>query len=314
MKSLTLILVTLILSISAHAQTPENDALFGTFNVRNDAARICLATAGPSGAPWCWSSMGFEWHNGPPGEEDYLNHTSAFGYNVDFNGNKIVPGLVSFSFSTEAKYRNGERGQPGAHMNEHHYNWASPDNSIKIRPLGLTVQYDTGNVGLTIHGQINLFRNFSNGGAEFGILHDDGYLDLTRAPNGVIGFKNNTAGVLWANRAGDNSVNPVRVGERDEVLIGGHQEETVITSAKLIYKHPQCGAIPDSNGTATDNARAINSLLACMRGNGQIAQSSASAKSDLPVCVGDVGDETIQSKPVSVRMKRPKRNTPNHQK
>jgi len=33
----------------------------------------------------------------------------------------------------------------------------------------------------------------------------------------------------------------------------------------------QCGAIPNSNGTSADNARAINALLACMRTHGMIA-------------------------------------------
>lgn len=300
MKSLTLVLVILILSGSAHAQTPDNDALFGTFNVRNDAARIRLATNSPEQIPIVFSSMAFDWSNGPLEEILYRNDTWGFGYNADFNGTKVVPGVVSYMFSNESKYRNGVAGEPGAFMTEHHFNWASPDNSIAIRPLGFTVQYDTGNTALTIHGQVNFFRNFSNGGAEWGIWHDDGFLDLRSAPNGVIAFKNNGAGVLWGNAAGTNTINPVRVDSNDRVLVGGGQQETVITSAKLTYANPQCGAIPDSSGSAEDNARAINSLLACMRGNGQIAQGSAKAKSDLPICVGD---ESILSKPPAVKAK-----------
>lgn len=303
MRLLT-ILTILLLVTTAHAQTPENDALFGTFNVRNDAARICLATAGPSGAPWCWSSMGFEWHNGPPGEETYLNHTSGFSYNSHFNGTKIIPGLVNYTLSTESKFRNGKVGEPGHFMTEFHLNWCNPDGSICVRPLDAAVQYDTGNFNIAVRGKMNFFRHASNGGAQWGIWHEDGYLDLTKAPEGTIGFKNNHRGLRWATASGVNSVAPLYVDDQNRVVIGG-RADVVIDSPKVTYTTPICGAISDSDGSQEGNTRVLNALLQCMRTSGQLAQTPPSAKSELPVCVGD---ESTQVKPASVQVKRSKRN------
>jgi len=284
MKTLTILALSCLLVVSVvsvSAQTPDNDALFGAFNLRNDAARIRLATSGPTFAPVVFSSMGFDFTNGPPEEINYTNHTFGFGYNSDFNGTKVVPGLVNFMFSSEAKFRNGVPGDPGAFMTEYHYNWASPDGSISIRPFGWTVQYDTGNFGLTLHGQINFFRNFSNGGAQWGIWHDDGFLDLRPAPNGGFGFRNNHQALRWGNAAGDNSIAAIFVDNQDRVLVGGWQRETIVTSASLVYNETikrqdtqvlgaQCGPIPDSDGSPADNGRAINALLGCLRRHGLV--------------------------------------------
>lgn len=291
MKLLVALLI-LVLSTLTQAQTPENDALFGTFNVRPDAARIRLATNSPA-TPVSFWTLSFDFTNGPPEEIFYRNQTFGIGYNVDFNGNPIVPSEVSFSFNNETKFRNGVAGQPGSFMSEHHFNWKSPFALVQVRPFGWTVDYDTGKFDIAIHGKMHFFRDFINGGSKWGTWHDDGALDLSDAPNGRIAFKNNHPGITWGNAAGNNSINPVRVDNFDRVVIGGGQQETLINSAKLAYANPQCGPIPDSNGSAQDNARAINSFLACMRERGMVAQGSSNAKrkggGKAIICFGDDG-------------------------
>lgn len=217
MKRLTLLLLV-FWATTCLGQTPANDALFGTPNLQNESARIELATN--SDARWSLSALTFDWNNGPPGEVDYQDHTFGFGFNVNKNGTKAIPGLVSFTFSNETKYRNGVAGEPGAFMSEHHFNWASPDDSIKIRPFGFTVQYDTGNVDWSYHGEIRLFRHASNGGAMRGILYDDGRMDFAMAPNPVISFPNNVRSLCWRTASGINSLCPLTVDNQNRTRLG----------------------------------------------------------------------------------------------
>lgn len=283
-----LVLITLNISfaitVSAQLHFPEREALFGEFNQSNDAARICLATAGPSEAPICITSKGFDFNNGPPGETSYKNHTYGFGYNANFNGTKVAPGLVNFFVSFESKFRNGQAGQPGPpFMSEFHFNWESPDSTVSVRPFGFTIQYDTGNMDLDLHGMMRFFRHKSNGGALWGLWWDTGFLDLRNAPEGRIAFKNGQMGVMWANATGSNTIAPLLVDNQNRVVVGGGQQETLVNSTKLTYTSTvnrgskqilgaQCLAVPDSDGTQADDTRAINGLLGCLRTHGLLAQ------------------------------------------
>jgi len=277
------ILVVLLLLVTAvSAQTPDNDALFGTFGVRADAARIRLAT-NSTNIPVTFQTTTFGWKNGPPGDQEYDDHTWGFGYNTDFYGFKIVPNTVSYFFSNESKYRNGVAGfVDPPFMSEHYFSWSSPDGLINIRPFGFTVQYDTGNVSHEYHGEFNFFRHASNGGGQWGIWHDDGFLDLRIAPNGRIAFKNNVTALLWQNAEATNVLAPIYVDDQNRVVVGGGQVTTVINSQYLSYKTSvkqgdtkilgaQCAAIPDSAG-GVDDKRAINDTLACLRSHGLVAQ------------------------------------------
>jgi hypothetical protein len=229
------LLFLLLLVTALSAQTHDNDSLFGTFGLRNDAAQIRLAT-NSANIPVTLQTMTFRWNNGHPGDREYDDHTWGLGYNRDFNGSKIVPNTVSYMFSNESKYRNGIAGFVGPpFMTEHHFSWSSPDGLINIRPFGFTVQYDTGNVIYDYHGELDFFRHASNGGGQWGIWYDDGFLDLRFAPNGRIAFKNNVGSLLWQNAAKNHVVAPIYVDNQNRVVVGGGQVTTVINSHHLSY-------------------------------------------------------------------------------
>lgn len=197
---------------------------------------------------------------------------------MDFNGNKVVSDTLSFTFNNEPKFHNGITGATGHFMSEHYFNWVSPDGSINIRPFGWNVQYDTGNTDFAFRGEMRFFRHPSNGGGLWGLWHDDGYLDLTTAPSGQIGFKNNSVGLSWLNAAGDNSISPVYVDGLNRVIIGGGQAHTVVTSQNLSYTSTvsrgdiqilgeQCGPIQEAQDKE-DVIRAVNEVIRCMAQHG----------------------------------------------
>src|SRR5688500_6766802 len=105
-------------------------------------------------------------------------------------------------------------------MSEHHFNWCSPDNSICVRPFGWNVQYDTGNTDFSFHGEMRFFRHQSNGGAMWGLWHENGFLDLSEAPNPTILFPNNFKALSWRNAAGTNSLMPLYVDDRNRTVLG----------------------------------------------------------------------------------------------
>lgn len=265
-----LLIILLTLTVTAMAQDPFRFELPG-----NNEPVVAV------------SRQVFVFNNGPLGETTYNDHTFAFSFNTANNNTKIIPNEVSFGLTHESKYRNEAVGQLGSFMTEIYYQWTNPANTFTFRPWGFTVDHDTGFARHSIQGQIYLLRNVGNGGQPWGIWHDDGYLDLTTAPQGSIGFKNNTAGFRWRNAGGTNSVAPLFVDNQDRIVIGGGQVDTIVNSSNLrattmVYSGTvkrgstqilgaQCAEIPDSDGTKTDDTRAINAMLGCLRQHGIIA-------------------------------------------
>lgn len=233
MKTAFLAFVSLLAAFSASAEQifPGNVSTFGTFNYRDDSARL-RSTTNSRGIPVSLSTKTFRWSNGPAEEPDYLNHTFGLSYNSHFDGHKVVPGEANFSLSFEPKYRNHARGQPGPYQTEFYFAWQSPDGSTSIRPWGMNVQHDTGAVAYGFQGDIRFFRNVANGRGMWGIWHDDGLLDLTPAPSPAIKFPNNVRALYWANAAGTNSLAPLYVDNQNRTVIGmgGGGSDTLVES------------------------------------------------------------------------------------
>lgn len=212
----------------------------------------------------------------------YKNNTFKLGYNSDAAGNKIVPGEVDFALRFEPKWSMVE-----GFNTEVYLEWRNAAGTTQKRPWGMNILDADGSIHGTMHGRWSFFDTTGNQTASW---LPEGYLDFYTAQGGVR-FRNNTNAVSAYNAALTGILNIAKVDSQDRVVISA-------TGAPILFGGPasgptfyytntvrqgtpaastqilgaQCAAIANSTGEKTDDRRAINEILACLRQHGLVSQ------------------------------------------
>lgn len=182
------------------------------------------------------------------GTTNYKDNTLFMGYNSAANGTKINSGLVNYGWAQESKFCSGSN-----FVSEVFWTWTDPTNLISVRPFGFSTVHSNGDVGFTMQGDINFFRQIANGGGQSALWHENGGIDLSFLSTGGISFQNNqpsTGGIRWRNAAGNNTIAPIYVDNSDDTIILS-STNNVRSSARFTIGGVDTGDVRSSSETDT---------------------------------------------------------------